>query len=140
MSLKPKKRIPFEFVLELLAPLEPQTKPMFGSHGVYVGEKIVFILRDRESWPQDNGLWLCTQAEHHESLRKSFPTMHHLELFESGPTNWQVLPSSSPDFEEKATLACELVLKGDERIGRIPASRKKKLTAKKKRPSRKKKR
>src|SRR5262249_21294422 len=44
---KPRKRVPHEFVLEALAELEPRTNPMFGCLAVYVGEKIVLILRDK---------------------------------------------------------------------------------------------
>src|SRR5215831_12577927 len=45
--VKPRKRLPHEFVLEALAGLAPRTHPMFGCLAVYVGEKIVLILRDK---------------------------------------------------------------------------------------------
>ncbi len=32
---------------------------MFGALAVYVGDKIVFLLRDRPSDPQANGVWLA---------------------------------------------------------------------------------
>jgi hypothetical protein len=38
-------------------------------------------------------------------------------------TGWQVLPVDAPDFEEAALHACDLVLAGDRRIGKVPASR-----------------
>lgn len=129
-----KKPIPFEFVLEMLEDASPHTKPMFGCHAIYIGNKIVLILRDRESSPADNGIWLATTGEHHASLQKEFPNMRSIEVFGPGPTGWQVLPVESDDFEEAATRACELVLKGDPRIGKIP-----KVKLKKKKPSPKKK-
>jgi hypothetical protein len=38
-------------------------------------------------------------------------------------TGWQVLPADAPDFEEAALHACELILAGDPRIGKVPAPR-----------------
>lgn len=107
-------------------------KPMFGCTAVYVGEKIVLILREKEPHDQDCGIWIATTVEHHESLKNELPGMRSIKVFESeGPTGWQVLRSSSPDFEEEALKACELILEGDERIGKIPARKNKKATKKK---------
>src|ERR1700758_3820359 len=103
------KNIPFSFVLEELADLEPYTKPMFGALGVYVGERIVLILRDKGEGDEDNGLWLATTGEHHESLQRELPSMRSIILFGPGPTGWQVLPSTAPDFEECAFRVCEMV-------------------------------
>jgi hypothetical protein len=38
-------------------------------------------------------------------------------------TGWQVLPADAPDFESAALRACELVLVGDLRIGKVPGAR-----------------
>ena len=67
---EPRKRkaAPFPFVLEALAPLEPRTNVMFGCLAVYVGEKIVLILRDRPTGTADNGVWIATTIDHHGSL------------------------------------------------------------------------
>lgn len=132
--MKVRKAPPHEFVLEALTALKPRTNPMFGCLAVYVGPKIVLILRDRPSYPDDNGVWLATTQEHHESLRREFPSMRAIQLFGKPETGWQVLPASSPDFEESALRACELVLARDPRIGKIPkAKRKSKLAADKRR-------
>jgi hypothetical protein len=34
-------------------------------------------------------------------------------------TGWQLLPADAPDFETSAANACELVLAGDPRIGKV---------------------
>lgn len=125
-KIKPKKSIPFEFVLEELAKISPTTKPMFGAYGVYVESKIVFILRDRPSSPEDNGVWLATIGEHHKSLQKIFPNMRSLKLFGPGATGWQILPLDADDFEESVLKACQMVLKNDLRIGKIPKTKFKK--------------
>jgi hypothetical protein len=131
------KEIPFEFVLDALARAHPYTNPMFGCTAVYVGEKIVLILRNRESSPRDNGVWLATTAEHHESLRKDFPMMRSIEVFGTdGPTGWQILPAEDSGFEDAALKACELILRQDPRIGKVPKPKsksKKKLKLKTKR-------
>jgi hypothetical protein len=121
--LKPRKSVPFPFVLDALAPASPYTRPMFGCLAVYVQDKIVLILRDKPEYAADNGVWLATTEEHHESLRRDFPHMRSIQMFGKEPTGWQVLPVDAPDFEEVALRACEFVLTGDARIGKVPQSR-----------------
>jgi hypothetical protein len=107
-------------VLDALAELEPRTNPMFGCLAVYVGEKIVLVLRDKAPADADNGVWLATTPEHHASLKHDFPSMRSIKVFGTPVTGWQVLPASAPDFEEAALHACELVIARDPRIGKVP--------------------
>jgi len=122
-AVKQRKRIPHEFVLGGLAALSPRTRSMFGCLAVYVDEKIVLILRDKEGESADNGVWLATTEEHHESLRREFPDMRSIQIFRKKVTGWQVLPADAPDFEEAALRACELVVARDPRIGKVPGAR-----------------
>lgn len=115
-----RKPVPHEFVLEALAPLEPRTNPMFGCLAVYVGKKIVMILRDRPKYPKDNGVWIATAVEHHDTLRADFPNMRSVGLLGKQITGWQVLGIDTPDFEQAAFRACELIINKDPRIGKIP--------------------
>src|SRR5262245_33694840 len=69
ISGKQKKPLPFAFVLDELESLSPEVKAMFGSHAVYAGEKILFVLYQKEDNARDTGLWIKTDYEHHESLR-----------------------------------------------------------------------
>jgi hypothetical protein len=144
-AVKRRKSVPHEFVLEALAEVEPRTNPMFGCLAVYVGKKIVMILRDKKadesrkktSWARDvrkrdrrerpdvqvtrdNGVWLATTIEHHESLRREFPNMRSVAVFGKKVTEWQVLPADALDFESAALRACEMVVAGDGRIGKVP--------------------
>lgn len=118
-----RKRVPHEFVLEALAILSPITHPMFGCLAVYVEEKIVLILRDRQRSPADNGVWIATTVEHHATLQCEFPHMRSIRVLGKGTTGWQVLPADAPDFEETALRACELILASDARIGKVPKGR-----------------
>jgi hypothetical protein len=127
--LKSSKKIPFDFVIENLHSLDPVVKPMFGAHGVYAGNKIVLILRDKND--SDSGIWLATTVEHHASLKKDFPGMRSIQVFGPGVSAWQVLYKDDIDFEEKANLACALILKNDPRIGKIPKPKAKKSAKKK---------
>lgn len=120
------KPIPFGFVLDLLYEVHPVIKPMFGSVGVYAGEKIVMILRKKEKDAHANGVWVATAPEHHESLKKLLPSMRDFNIFGINISNWQLLPAHCDMFEEEVTILCELIRRKDERIGRIPKGRKKK--------------
>jgi hypothetical protein len=121
---KPRKKsspsLPFTFILDYLYPKEPDVRPMFGCYGLYLGKKIIFVLRKRGTTKKINGVWIATSKGHHESLKKIFPSMRSIDVLGKPPTNWQMIPESSDDFESSVILACELVKKGDPRIGVVP--------------------
>jgi hypothetical protein len=120
---KQRKPIPHAFVLDAISTLSPYTRPMFGCVAIYVKDKIVLILRDKPTNTADNGVWLATTEEHHQSLRCEFPNMRSIQVLGKPVTGWQVLPVDAPDFESAALRACELVLSGDPRIGKVPGAR-----------------
>lgn len=123
LAAKRSRPVPYEFVLDQMAPLSPTTRPMFGCVAVYVDDKILLILREKRQAPADNGLWLATTLEHHESLRREFPRMRSIRVFGKEPTQWQLLPADDPDFEAAAVRACKLMLARDPRIGKVPKRR-----------------
>lgn len=127
------QKFPFPFILDLLFPADPFVRPMFGAFAVYIREKMVFIVRNRESHPEANGLWIATYREHHESLRQEFPSMHSVYILSEGKgeTDMQMIHIDDENFESYASRACELALKNDPRIGKIPKDRKKKTKRKK---------
>jgi hypothetical protein len=94
---------------------------MFGCLAVYVEDKIVLILRDKGDASADNGVWLATTREQHDSLRREFPSMRSIRMLGKEVTGWQILPADAPDFEEAALRACELIMAMDPRIGKFPA-------------------
>jgi hypothetical protein len=127
-GIKPRKAVPFSFVLDAVAPLSPWTRPMFGCLAIYVQDKIVLILRDKPSTPLDNGVWLATTEEHHQSLRLEFPNMRSIQVLSKNGlgkkvTGWQVLPVDAQDFEQSSLHACALVLARDPRIGKVPGAK-----------------
>lgn len=121
-----KKPIPFNFVFEYLEPLPYRVKPFFGCHGVYVGDKIMLILRDRPDHAEANGVWIATMHEHHASLKKIFPSLQSVTILNdgAGETAWQMIPVSANDFESSVFELCNLIRRKDKRIGRVPKKRK----------------
>jgi len=122
-AVKPRKPVPHEFVLDAIATLSPRTRPMFGCLAIYVQDKIVLILRDKRDRAADNGVWLATTEDHHRSLRREFPNMRSIQVLGKKVTGWQLLPADAQDFEQAALHACDLVLAGDPRIGKVPGKR-----------------
>jgi hypothetical protein len=116
-----KSKDPFPFILEELAPIRPTIKRMFGFTSVYLDEKLLCSIRDSVKQPGSNGMWLYTTTEHLESLAREFPELSKRQLWlsRSGDKAWVILASRLENFEEYAFKACELILNGDRRIGRV---------------------
>jgi hypothetical protein len=99
---------------------------MFSGFAVYLGDHMVCMLRDSPKSPRDNGVWLVlsdsTNPKDRE-LHREFPSIRSIELLEGKIGHWLVIPSDSPSFEAEALHACDLLLRHDPRIGRIPKSR-----------------
>ena len=118
-----RKAAPHRFVLDALETVRPTTRAMFGALAVYVGDKIVFILRDRPSDPQANGVWVAVPVGLQESLRDEFPNGRPVRIMGKEISGWRLLAVNADDFEASALHACELVVKGDPRIGKVPKSK-----------------
>jgi hypothetical protein len=119
MTNSMKSHIPFPFVLEELLSIRPTIKRMFGFTYVYLDQKLLFSLRDIVKQPGSNGMWVYTTAEQIDILAKEFPQLPRRQLWRSGKNAWVILASRLEAFEEFAFRACELILNGDQRIGRI---------------------
>ena len=118
-----RKTLPLRFVLDAVAAMAPATRAMFGALAVYVGEKIVFLLRDRPDEPGANEIWVSIANEHQESLSSEFPNSQPVRIMGIEINGWRLLPVDAADFEESALRACELVIARDHRIGKVPNSK-----------------
>jgi len=118
-----KKRPPHDFVLEELGDIVTDIKPMFGAYGIYRDDQILMILRKKEEFVSDNGMWLAIPSEHWADLKKHIPELRDIVMFGPGPTGWQVLGEDLANFEEVCLQICELIQKRDPRIGKTPKSR-----------------
>jgi hypothetical protein len=117
--MKPEAELPFPFVIDELFSLRPTIKRAFGFTYVYLDNKLLCGLRNSKKQPGSNGLWLFTTTEHLESLGKEFPDLSRRYFWRSGKNAWVILPSKIGEFEEYAFKACELMLNGDKRLGRL---------------------
>jgi hypothetical protein len=133
-QVRPKRRsAPYPFILEALTALEPEVRPMFSGFAVYVGEKIVLMLRDSLKQPKDNGVWLVfseTANLADPGIRQDFPSLRLIDLLGGKIAHWRLIPADSSTFESEALHACELLLKHDLRLGRVPQSRPAKIRRK----------
>ena len=123
---KPKPKLPHTFVLEALAPLNPEVRRMFSGFAVYVGDRLVLMLRDHTKYPKDNGIWLVLSEgidPADTSLRRDFPSIRSIRMLGNKISHWLLIPSDSADFEREALDACDLILGHDPRLGRVPQSR-----------------
>lgn len=101
---------------------------MFGLHAIYIDDRIVFMLRHKKDKPEMNGVWVATSETHHESLKVEFTSLTSISAYsdDTVQSGWQVLPEMADDFEQSIIHLCKLIKRGDPRIGKIPAPRKKK--------------
>jgi hypothetical protein len=70
------------------------------------------------------GVWVATSREAYVSLAAEFSAAQARLPEELNQSPWLRLPARAPDFEAQALRACELILQGDPRIGRIPKQKK----------------
>jgi hypothetical protein len=125
-SPKPKQKPPYPFVLDALAPLQPEVRRMFSGFAVYSGNRLICMLRDYPESPRDNGFWLVlseTVNPADKTLRREFPSLRSIELLGGKIGHWLLIPADGPAFEAEALHACDLLLRHDPRLGRVPASR-----------------
>ncbi len=102
---------------------------MFSGYAVYLGDKIVCMLRDSIKSPEDNGLWLVfadifETSDDPSALRHEFPSIRPIKLLQDKIKHWLILPADNPNFESESLEACDLLLAHNPRLGRIPESRK----------------
>jgi len=123
---KPKPKPPHAFVVEALAPLNPEVRRMFSGFAVYIDDKVCFMLREHAKSPQDNGVWLVLADgldPADPGLHREFPSLRRIDLLGGKIAHWLLIPGNGPNFESEALHACDLLLHRDPRLGRIPASR-----------------
>ena len=121
-----RKSAPYPFILEALAPLEPDVRPMFSGFAVYAGDRILVMLRDSPKHPKDNGVWLVfseTANPDDSKTLRDFPSLRLIDLLGGKIGHWRLIPADSSTFESEALHACDLLLKRDARFGRVPLSR-----------------
>jgi hypothetical protein len=115
------KMMPFDFVLDYL-PRHIVVKAHFGMHYIYLNKRLMLLLRKTTKGDGLNGIFVSTLKKHHSSLAGDVPglTDFVLETGESYQSNQRFLSEDHPDFEASAIKICELISRGDQRIGKAP--------------------
>ena len=119
-------RVPHAFVLDALAPLQPEVGRLFSGFAVYSGDRLLVVLRNSEKSPEDNGVWLVLAEgtdPADKSLRRDLPALREIHLLHGKLPHWLLLPSDDAAFETLALHACDLMVSRDPRFGRVPMSR-----------------
>jgi hypothetical protein len=97
---------------------------MFGMDAFYVEDKIMFALREKDTSPKDNGIWIATKTIHHTQLNHIFKSIKAIEVY--GIKNWRMLPVNSDHFETDATTLAELMRSRNPIVGVLPKPKKRK--------------
>jgi len=123
---KPKPKIPHAFVIEALDSLHPEVRRMFSGFALYIDNRIHMMLRDSPKLPEDNGIWLVLSEGTDPSdpnLHRELPSLRPIQTIGGKIGHWLLIPSDRPNFETEALHACDLILRHDPRLGRVPQSR-----------------
>ncbi|RMB57618.1 hypothetical protein EAX61_10920 [Dokdonia sinensis] len=110
----------YDFIIDLLYPLELRQRKMFGVDAYYIEDKMVFALREKNHNIIDNGIWIATTKQHHQKLKHTFKTIKPIETI--GIKSWLMLPASSDIFEYEVQLLVHLIRMRSPLIGIIPKS------------------
>jgi hypothetical protein len=90
---------------------------MFGTKVVYLDGRLMLCFTDREEpW---RGVLVCTEREHHGSLRGEFPALAPHPVL----PKWLYLAESADDFEGVAERLVMLARRRDPRIGVVSQPR-----------------
>ena len=118
-----RENLPFPFIIDELESLRPSVRKVFGFAHVYLDDRLLFSLRNAPTRTSSNGMWLYTTSEHADGLAAEFIDLPRRQIWRSGKNAWIVLATRLANFEEHAFRACELILQGDRRIGRVSRRR-----------------
>ncbi len=110
--------IPHDFVLRLLYPVKTTKRKMLGGYALYSGKKLLLLLRDSETAPEFNGVFVATVPEFYEELRAEIHASRMEFDLDGTRDSWIFISEDLEDFEAKVGKACELIKAGDGRVGR----------------------
>ncbi|MDB5156613.1 MAG: hypothetical protein JWR50_1320 [Mucilaginibacter sp.] len=113
------KPVPYDFVIDYL-PRHIVVKAQFGMHYIYLNQKLMLMLRKTDKGDGLNGIFVITLKTHHQSLAEEIPglTGFVLDTGENYESHQRFLAEEDPDFETSAIKLCELISRGDSRIGK----------------------
>lgn len=120
---KNSRKIAYDFVLDALHELGPTTRAMFGSTAVYLGERVLFILRKKGD--PDDGVWVAFDEDRASDAIAALPNLTPIRRLPN-VRSWRKLAESHPQFEDDVLEACRIAGDPASPIGKIPVRQKKK--------------
>ena len=122
-TTKNSRKIAYDFVLDALHDLGPTTRAMFGSTAVYLGERVVFILRKKGD--PDDGVWVAFDEDRTRDAIAALPNLTPIRRLPN-VRSWRKLAESDPHFEDDVLEACRIAGDPGGPLGKIPVRQKKK--------------
>ena len=110
--------IPYDFVLRLLYPFKTTKRKMLGGYALYANKKLLMLLRESNTAPEYNGVFVATVPEFYKELQTEIHTSRMEFDLDGSKDSWIFISEDLEDFETKVAKACELIKSGDERFGR----------------------
>jgi hypothetical protein len=111
-------KLPYDFVLKELYPFRPTIRRMLGCYALMKDKQILMLLRDRETQPEFNGVFVATSPEYFKTLQDEIHTSKMEFDLDGVENSWIFISEDLNDFEKKVKKACEIIKNGDERIGK----------------------
>ena len=114
------KHPPYDFIFDYLLP-NIIVNRVFGMYYTYLNKKNMLIFRKLSKNLLLNGIWIATGVAHHASLKTDVPGIADF-VFDNGKmhdSGWQLLQEGDDNFETAAIKVCELISRGDPRIGKV---------------------
>ncbi len=91
---------------------------MLGGYGLYQEKRLKLFLREKETQIEFNGVFVATQPAYFKALQNEIHSSKMEFDLDGSNDSWIFISEDLEDFKEKVEKACELIKKGDERIGK----------------------
>lgn len=111
--------LPYDFVLKELYPFRPKIRKMLGCYALMKEKTLLMLLREREVYPEFNGVFIATQPEYFEALQKEIHASKMQFDLDGADNTWIFISEDIDGFELKVKKACEMIKAGDARIGKL---------------------
>ena len=111
--------VPYQFVLKELYPFRPTIRKMFGCYALMENNKLLMLLRDKETQLEFNGVLVATIPEYFDELQKEIHISRMKFDLDGADNTWIFISEDLDDFEQKVKKACEMIKNGDARLGKL---------------------
>ncbi len=111
-------KVPYDFVLQYLYPVRPEIRKFLKGYALFYNKKILLYLRDGETQPEYNGVYIATEPQYFDALENEIHSSKMEFDLDGAAFTWLFISEDLPDFNQKVKKACELIKANDTRIGK----------------------